>query len=75
VFEIISRIARHAQAFHDSPRAFVFGNRHRDDLVEPQATESDGHHRSRGFGGVATPPPIHGQPPTNFHAWREVHVE
>ena len=75
MLEVVRRVARHPDAFHDAHRAPVQWNCERDDLLKPQVLEGEPQAGCRGLTGVTVTPVLFRKPPTDLDARREVRLE
>ena len=75
MIEVFGRQACHSQTLHDSLRAVVCRNGHRDDLRKLQFVKREIERRSGGFRREAFSPVIAGQPPADLNAGCEVGIK
>jgi len=73
--KVIGRVVRHAQPFHDSPRAMVRNRREGDDLVQPELLEAKGEGGACALSGVPVSPVFACEAPTDLHGRGEVGVK
>lgn len=71
VIEVIGRIVRHTQFFHDPSRPPVIENGKRNQIFESQTSERVPHYSPRTFSCQPSAPIFVRESPSDFNAWGE----
>ena len=75
IVEIITRVVRHAESFHDALRGDILNGGHSHDLLEVEDVEGKSRGEARSFGRIAATPVLGFEPPTDLERRGKVRLD